>query len=131
MLPKIHKRVQEKGWAFYHMEDQMPVDLSLSRGPAKSLESGRQYTLLPQVPQPTNPNYIMNAASDLTARGVDGQVMLAGEPHSLVAIRFYQQHAVMPRFDDEPDILCSQQALHDGLHALPSITDIKMPIYAF
>ena len=119
MLEQITKKIQSKGWVPYNVEDADTIDIFAPRGPAEILEIGKQYLLLPRLPNPTDLQQVRNAMRYLTGMKTFPMLNYKGRLLLLATMRVQKKEILVSGLADELLLYQEFYEALDGLSQAP------------
>ena len=101
MLDEILAKVNEKGWDLYEGAPDVKCPDIFGRGPAMSLQDGKQYLVLPHVDQSADSGEMKSAV--LQKIKTDGYAVmeLKGRPTAFMIVEFSGDYAIVRHLCDD------------------------------
>ena len=122
MLDQIQQKITDKGWKLYPFGDQDTIYTAVPKGPAPTLEIGRQYAVLPSVQDPTNVEQMKRAMRYIYQRKRVATILHGGIEIALVTLHTDDKEIVIR---GGGDIRLSYEDLLRDLDTLTPMTDVN------
>ena len=122
MLSEIKQKINQRGWNVYEFSDDDTIYTAAPRGPATSLEIGKQYSLFPQVNDPTNVEQVQSGCRYVSQGGRYATIAHKGRPIVLVIVAVHPAE-IVTRGAIENHL--SYQDFSRALETLTSVIDIN------
>ena len=119
MLEEIFQKIKEKGWNLYQMQPNDTIFTSVPKGPAQSLEIGKEYVLFPKIKEPTDVHAMETALKQMSATENFPLISYHQQPLAIAYLHVKDRDIVIHDVTDE---IIEYQSL---LFALDSLTPNK------
>ncbi len=122
MLDAIKRRINEKGWNFYQVDDSSEFESymrAVEHGPVDILTRGAQYVLFPQVEDPRSLDHLEEASLRLMRKNSYPSIERDGETIPVGAIRVYDERIVLQGYDPGDLVLMSHEEFYRKIDDLP------------
>jgi hypothetical protein len=100
MLTTILEKINEKGWNLYEAASDETRDDVIPRGPAESLEYGKQYIIYPSDEDSKNIEKISAKSIYLSDKGITPCFRKRGSLIAMVLLAFREHHVLMRGAED-------------------------------
>lgn len=118
MLNQIVERINSVGWNLYEL-GKNDIDTMASKGPAKTLEIGKQYVLFPIVNDPTNVEQIKGAISYMRRELIFPKIKVRERLLGIVTLVIEENRVKITRISD---VYLSYQDFYEALATLQPTT---------